>query len=108
METNKNLQKEITKTLGALDNWKQIETDPFFYTRLSVRIENKTSAFNWFLNSPILKPALITMTLLINIFTINYLITTNASTQTNDFVSAFTEEYMLDSSTETYLVLNEE
>ena len=112
MKTNKDIQEEVEKTMNSLNNWKPVETDAFFFTRLSVRIEKRTQtkSFNWFFESPILRPALITLTLLINILTINYFITyvENTKEESTDLISLFTDEYQLNQSTESYIALNDE
>lgn len=108
MNADKNIQNEVDKTLNSLDNWQMVNADAFFYTRLSAKLEKKTqasTAFNWLFNTPILKPALVAAALIINITSILYL--SYQSTSETDFTEAFTSEYMLDQSTESYLVLNE-
>ncbi len=98
MKVKNDIKSEVEKTLSSLDSWKEIKTDSFFYTRLSVRLEKKTqfSLLNWLFDSPILRPALIAITLLINIFSINYYLSTsnNSAAQSNDFATLFVDEYM--------------
>jgi len=111
MSKSKNIQSEVEKTLNSLDNWKKIEADPYFYTRLSVRLENRAQPklFSWFFDSPILRPALIAIALLINVLSVSYLLSSNNNVaKSTDFANLFAEEYMLDQSTETYLDLNNE
>ncbi len=109
MSKNKNIQKEVEKTLSSLDDWRKIKTDPYFYTRLSVKIENRgqSKRLVWFFDSPILRPALIAIALLVNVLSISYYLSSNnIDTQSNDLASLFAEEYMLDMSTESYLDFN--
>jgi len=98
--------------MNSLDNWKSIETDPFFYTRLRVRIKNniESTSFNWFFDSPLLRPSLIAIALLINILSINYYLshTEYFQEQSTDFAAVFNDEYLLDQSTESYIVFNNE
>ena len=112
MTNSKNIQSEVEKTLNSLDNWKKIETDSFFYTRLSVRLENKRQIknLNWFFDSLLLRPALMVFALLINILSINYFISNSNSIQedSSDFANLFNDEYMLDQSTDSYFMLNDE
>ena len=112
MTNSKNIQSEVEKTLNSLNNWGKIETDSFFYTRLSVRLENKKQikTLNWFFDSLVLRPALMAFALLINVLSINYLISNSNSIQedSNDFASLFNDEYMLDLSIDSYFILNDE
>ncbi|MDA3892767.1 MAG: hypothetical protein PF517_13990 [Salinivirgaceae bacterium] len=109
MKKDTNIENEVNKTLNSLDNWQKVETDAFFYTRLSAQLENKqnTTTFAWLFDTPILKPALIAVALLINVLSIGYIYYGNQSSMGNDFADAFSTEYMLDQSTESYLVINE-
>lgn len=111
MKTNKDIQAEVEKTLNILNDWKPVETDAFFFTRLSVRIEKRTQAknYHWFFESPLLRPALIALTVLINVLTINYFIAfVDTKKESTDLISLFTEEYQLNQSTESYIALNDE
>lgn len=112
MDKNKNIQSEVEKTLKSLDNWKTIEADAFFYTRLSARLENmeKPIPFQWLFDLPLVKPALIVLTLFINLLSVNYILvnTENMEEQTSNFSTVFTDEYLLDQSTDSYLVFNDE
>lgn len=112
MKTKKNIPAEVEKTLNSLNDWKPIVTDAFFYTRVTARMENRSqyTVLNWLFDSPMLRPALIAITLTINILSINYIVSNYElfQTQSTDFVSLFTDEYQLDQSTESYIVLNDE
>lgn len=108
MKADKNIQKEVEKTLSSLDNWQKVEADAFFYTRLSAKLEKApegSNVFNWFFNTPVLKPALVAFAIIINVMSVFYLSYQN--TTTANFSETFANEYMLDQSTESYLVINE-
>lgn len=108
MKANKNIQNEVEKTLSSLDSWPKVEADAFFYTRLSTKLEKApkgNNVFDWLFNTPVLKPALVAFAILINVMSVFYISFQN--TTETDFADAFSSEYMLDQSTESYLVLNE-
>jgi len=110
MKKKINIQAEVEKTLNCLDNYKKVKADPFFYTRLSIKLEKKqeTNVLNLIFNSPLLRTAIVALIIIINVLSVNYVIHENKETMDTDFTSLFTEEYMLDQSTESYLVLNNE
>lgn len=47
---NNKVNKEVEKTLSSLDELKRAEVKPFFYTRLTAKLENDTlrgASFKW-------------------------------------------------------------
>lgn len=44
MKSQKNIDREVDKTLNALDGLAPATTDPFFYSRLSAKLENRGQA----------------------------------------------------------------
>ncbi|MDX1699102.1 MAG: hypothetical protein R3250_00725 [Melioribacteraceae bacterium] len=62
------IQNEIDKTLGLLDQKESLPPNPYFYTRIMQRLdEKKRKEFSF---SNILKPALFTLLLVLNLTTI--------------------------------------
>lgn len=41
MKSQKNIDREVDKTMNALDGLEPAKTDPFFYSRLSAKLENR-------------------------------------------------------------------
>lgn len=41
MKSQKNIDREVDKTMNALDGMEPAKTDPFFYSRLSAKLENR-------------------------------------------------------------------
>jgi|AntRauTorckE6833_2_1112554.scaffolds.fasta_scaffold00051_12 hypothetical protein len=41
MNRKKNIDREVDKTMNALEGLEPAKTDPFFYSRLSAKIENR-------------------------------------------------------------------
>lgn len=67
MNKQEKIEQEIAKTLGTFDKAELIPPNPYFYTRVKARLDErhrKQSVFSSFL-----KPALLIALLLINAFT---------------------------------------
>lgn len=112
MKTKVELEQEIKKTMECLTDYPKATANAFFYTRLSTRLvkQEKMDVLNWFFDSPFLKPAFAFLFLAINIVSLVHFLTNdsiiNETQQTATEI--FVEEYSLNQSTETYLVLNDE
>ena len=96
----KNVNEEIEKTMQSLDGITTAEPQPFFYTRLKVRMENAQAAMppqmRW-----VLKPAYLFSTLAI-IILLNIVSAMNYSKSTNQnsdeqSIEGFAKEYGFDS-----------
>ncbi|MGE4290529.1 MAG: hypothetical protein AB7E36_17780 [Salinivirgaceae bacterium] len=111
MKTNKNINAEIEKTLASIDNYQKQKANPFFYTRLTARLEQEMEprVWHWFFDIPILRPALLLLFIAINLFTlVNWMQPkTDANTLTSS-TEQFIEEYQLNDTNYTLLVYNEE
>jgi hypothetical protein len=112
MKTNLEIEQEIKKTMESLTGYPKAAANDFFYTRLSTRLvkPEKSDLLNWFFDSPILKPAFAIVFLAINIISLLHFLNVNTQITTTQQTSTelFVEEYSLNQSTETYLVLNDE
>lgn len=113
MNYEQNIQNEIDKTLSSLDNFQKQKAKPFLYTRIQAKLENEVSQplFSWFFDTPILKPALATLIVALNIITILQLSNIDSDSITSEQTSLdnFTEEYAFNQSSESYFNLyNEE
>ena len=107
----RNIQEKINKTLDVLDKVEKIETDPFFYTRLSARLEKQESkpGFDWLFETPLLKPILVGFVLVVNIISISHFVTAESTVLTDDeIVEMFNEEYFITQSSDSYSVINED
>ncbi len=105
MDKNINIQDEINKTLTSLDNIERRKAKPFLYTRIQAKLDTnyKTESYNWFFDTPILKPALAVLFIAINIFTIWQISIPENTLLSNKevIINSFTEEYAFNQSTET-------
>ncbi|MFA6403894.1 MAG: hypothetical protein WCX31_20030 [Salinivirgaceae bacterium] len=112
MKTNVEIEQEIKKTMESLTDYPKATTNDFFYTRLSTRLEKPENAkwLNWFFDSPFLKPAFAILFLALNLVSLLHFLNTNSQITATQQTSTeiFVEEYLLNQSTDTYLVLNEE
>jgi hypothetical protein len=111
METNKNLSTEIEKTLVSLDNIQKTKADPFFYTRLSARLEREQEPrlWHWFFDIPLLRPALMLLFVAINLFTLmSWMQPKTESKSISSTTEQFIEEYELNETNYSLLVYNEE
>lgn len=111
MKRNEHIENEITKTLESLNNFPKAKTDPFFATRLQVKLDKKNqiaTTFSFF-DVPFLKPALLAIFITINISTIFLFVSGNtfSASSNNQIVEAFTDEYNINQSSNSYLVFNE-
>ncbi|PKP08341.1 MAG: hypothetical protein CVU09_16340 [Bacteroidetes bacterium HGW-Bacteroidetes-4] len=111
METNKNLNPEIEKTLASLNNIQKTKADPFFYTRLTAKLEREQEprVWHWFFDIPILRPALMLLFAVINLFTLmNWMQPKTENNSISSTTEQFIEEYELNETNYTLLVYNEE
>jgi hypothetical protein len=115
MKTKVEIEQEIKKTMESLEKYPKATANDFFYTRLSTRLvkPEKTDLLNWFFDSSILKPAFAILFLAINLVSLLHFLNaipqlTSTPVDQQSSIDIFVEEYSLDQSTETYLVLNDE
>jgi hypothetical protein len=104
---------EVNKTMNVMDNIRNLEGNPFFYTRLKARLEgkldNKFSLLQKFVM--ILRPIGIVALFLINIFTAVYLLNGNrltaktASAEATTIKTQITEDFRF--SQNSYIYYNE-
>ena len=81
MQQHEDIQKEIDLVMGSLDGMSRAETPPFFYTRLTARMEGGSDSI-WtrslsFLSRPVVALSILFVFLLIN----GYLILSNINQQ---------------------------
>ncbi len=67
MNKKDKIEQEIRKTLDQFDHAEKLPPNPYFYTRVKARIEEKNRKQGIF--STILKPALLTVLIALNLFT---------------------------------------
>jgi hypothetical protein len=94
-------QQHIDAILQSLDGMQRAEPQPFFYTRLQAKLENRPaerSTWGW-IGKPVFSFATLLLLLVLNITAINsYLKTKTAVTQTSTDIERFAKEYNLDGS----------
>jgi len=112
MERNRNITEEVEKTLSSLDHFPKLELDPFFVTRVEGRIERfeQHTFLNWFFEIRWVKPAILSVFLLINVLTLLKVINNSNSTVqlSQDDIQAFADDYEISPGIDSYLVLNGE
>lgn len=113
MRDYKNIQEEVEKTLNSLDTYTKRKAKPFMYTRIQAKLEDQNSnkAWSWFFDTPILKPALASLIIIINAFTIwqiGFTNTNNELTNPDDSIALFAEEYAINQASESYYNLYDE
>lgn len=109
MENQKNIQAEVEKTLNSLDAYSKKKAKPFLYTRIQAKLEKQatTSSFNWLFDTPLLKPALASLIIVLNTFTVWQVSSINETdiSETENYIENFNEEYAFNQSSETYFEL---
>lgn len=95
MKKYPNIEEEVERTLQSLEGIQRAEPDPFFYTRLQARMEQKfvkKTGWQW---RPVYAFAALALVLLLNFATIYTL--THTSTQHTSAADSFANEYGLNS-----------
>lgn len=112
MERKKRIEQEVMKTLQCLDDLENIETSPFFYTRLQARIQDidtqKERSTGKILSMPRLRLAFLTLLVIVNIFSAVFVLK-NSQYQTDERqtnITAFATEYALTESDTDLLLIN--
>ena len=102
MKKNEKIEREIGKTLNCFDAAERLKVDPYFYTRLRTRIADeeggRRSVLKGFFSLNVLRPAFLTVVLLLNILTAVMVFHKPRERTDNreQYLSAFAEEYSLD------------
>lgn len=102
MEKQSNINREVDKTLGALDDMKRAKTDAFFYSRLQAKLDNREESYS-LLNSSksygfTFSVAAVILMIVINISTIFFyenLFTTSENATPDDFANELTADYQV-------------
>lgn len=97
---NKDIKKEIERTMNVLDEWKRPDSNPYFITRLNARLKDKTTVkgMDW---AAVLRPTFLGLLVMVNLFTF-YNINNNEQEYTPEEVAyEYWEE--LESEEEDYL-----
>lgn len=108
MTKNENIEQEIERTLLCFDEAERLKADPFFYTRLQTRIkdleERKGFSLQGLLNVKVLRPALLTLVIVMNIVT-TFVVFQKVDRQTDyrdQYLTSFAEEYSLNQESNGY------
>ncbi|MBI9072637.1 MAG: hypothetical protein JEY94_13625 [Melioribacteraceae bacterium] len=79
MNKKNTIEEEIQKTLAQFDNAERLPSNPYFYTRVKQRIDERKKTHRTFF--AVLKPATLALLLLINVSTVTWYL--NGSTTTS-------------------------
>ena len=82
MDRKKKIEEEIARTLEEFDRVERLPEDPYFYTRLQARLRERFTEKTGFFK--LLRPAIVTALLLLNIVTAFFYLSTDTSSQTTD------------------------
>lgn len=113
MEKEKIILDEVKKTISLLDDVKNIEPNPFLYTRIKAQIDSKSYGLNRTEEYPVFRLAkqfVFAFLILFNIYTIIIFITTDKQTSVarDQFIKNVKSEYFLDYNIDYLANLNEE
>jgi hypothetical protein len=113
MNKDQRIIDEVNKTLNVMDNIRNLDENPFFYTRLKARLEGKSgrsvSPLQKFV--VVLRPVGLAALFLVNIFTAVYFLNGNrlntqtASAESTTIKSQLTEDFRFSQSS--YIYYNE-
>jgi len=106
MKNEKRINREIEKTMQSLDNIKPAGTDPYFFSRLEAKLENRKSpnltetVFGWGI-------AALILIIVMNVMSVLYYTNSNtdadnitANEETSrDYITAIADDYALTPST---------
>ncbi len=101
MEKEKIILNEVKKTISLLDDVKNIEPNPFLYTRIKAQIDSKSYELNREKENPVFRLAkqiVFALLILFNIYTIINFITTDEQTSVarDQYIKNVKSEYFLD------------
>ena len=82
MNKKDKIEQEIRKTLDQFDNAEQLTPNPYFYSRVQARLEEQHEQQSFF--SMVLRPALVTALVAINISTVVWYFSGNSSQDKTD------------------------
>jgi len=89
MSKKEKIEQEIQKTLQQFDNAEQLPPNPFFYTRVQARLEQSRKQHR--IISAVLKPALFTIVVVINLSTAVWYLDSSDQISQTDTRSELTE-----------------
>jgi len=82
MDRKRKIEEEIARTLEEFDRVERLPEDPYFYTRLQTRLRERLTEKTGFFK--LLRPAIVTALLLLNIVTAFFYLSADTSVQTTD------------------------
>ena len=91
MNNENKILEEVKKTISLLDSVKNIDPNPFLFTRIKARIDSKNYEINRTMENPVLrfaKQVIFALLILFNIYTIISFI------NSNDYNSAARDQYI--------------
>ena len=98
MKNEERIKEEVEKTLNAFDNISNLDENPYLFTRLQAEIQGSEVKAKGVLRGKILKPVILFIIVLFNIFTGIYFLDSESGTTTvtkQDYFSKISSEYTL-------------
>jgi hypothetical protein len=98
MKNGKKISEEVEKTLNAFDHINYLDENPYLFTRLQAEIERSEIKGKRYLKEGILRPAILLITIVINILTAIYFIDSgsqNSAATRQQYLSKISSEYTL-------------
>ncbi len=87
MEKEKKIFEEVEKTISVLERMKKLEPNPFLYTRIKAEMGKRTLKNTKKTQLPFaIKPTIIFVILLLNLFTAIYFFKTNPKQDTSELL----------------------
>jgi len=93
MEREQKIAQEVEKTLELLEHAERLRPNPFFFTRVQARIQQKKKKQFWQWLPVILKPVFLAMLLTVNIITAVYLLGADKIQTTSSVRSELKNEF---------------
>ena len=98
MERKQKIEQEVQKTLEQFDRAERLRPNPFFYTRVRARIDERERAKRWSFLAGVLKPAFLVLLVVFNTITAAFFLRDKAteSMDRRELVMAFAQELGLE------------
>lgn len=107
MNKKEKIEQEINKTLAQFDEAERLPSNPYFYTRIQARLEEKQRRKTGF--AAILKPALISALVAINLTTavwyLNLSTEVNQSENRQELLDILSDDLNLDNTQSNFLII---
>ena len=97
MKKEEKIIEEVEKTLNVFDNIENLEENPYLFTRIQSEIESLPVKEKRTLSGNILRPAILFLILIVNVFTAVFFLNSDSETSTTKqtYLSAISSEYSI-------------